>query len=123
MRRLLIDTHVFLWWLADDPQLGPKARELIANAGIRSLSVQLRHGKSRSRNQLANSTHRTTWMRSQKKRASRNCRSVSFTENTLANCRNITAIPSTGCWSRSPKLKGWKLSPPTALLRITQSRP
>ncbi|HOP15877.1 MAG: type II toxin-antitoxin system VapC family toxin [Chromatiaceae bacterium] len=33
MRRLLIDTHVFLWWLADDPQLGPKARELIANAG------------------------------------------------------------------------------------------
>ena len=32
MRRLLIDTHVFLWWLSDDPQLGPKARALIANA-------------------------------------------------------------------------------------------
>lgn len=32
MRRLLIDTHVFLWWLSDDPQLGQKARGLIANA-------------------------------------------------------------------------------------------
>ena len=33
MRRLLIDTHVFLWWLSDDPQLGPKARDLISNPG------------------------------------------------------------------------------------------
>ena len=32
MRRLLLDTHVLLWWLADDRQLGPKARSLIANA-------------------------------------------------------------------------------------------
>ncbi|MCB1775302.1 MAG: type II toxin-antitoxin system VapC family toxin [Gammaproteobacteria bacterium] len=32
MRRLLLDTHVFLWWLADDRQLGAKARGLIANA-------------------------------------------------------------------------------------------
>lgn len=28
----MLDTHAFLWWLCDDPQLGPKARELIANA-------------------------------------------------------------------------------------------
>lgn len=32
MRRLLIDTQVFLWWLGDDPRLGPRARDLIANA-------------------------------------------------------------------------------------------
>ena len=32
MRRLLIDTHVFLWWLADAPQLGRQARALIAKA-------------------------------------------------------------------------------------------
>jgi PIN domain nuclease of toxin-antitoxin system len=32
MRRLLIDTHVFLWWLSDDPRLGQKARDLIASA-------------------------------------------------------------------------------------------
>lgn len=29
MRRLLLDTHVLLWWLADDPKLGPHARQLI----------------------------------------------------------------------------------------------
>lgn len=28
--RLLLDTHAFLWWLSDDPRLGPKAREAIA---------------------------------------------------------------------------------------------
>lgn len=25
----LIDTHILLWWLADDPQLSPKIREII----------------------------------------------------------------------------------------------
>ncbi|MGB5253366.1 MAG: type II toxin-antitoxin system VapC family toxin [Sedimenticolaceae bacterium] len=29
MRRLLLDTHVFLWWLADHPRLGPLARKAI----------------------------------------------------------------------------------------------
>ena len=28
---ILIDTHVLLWWLADDPRLSGKARELIAD--------------------------------------------------------------------------------------------
>lgn len=31
MRRLLLDTHAFLWWLADDPRLGEKARGIIAD--------------------------------------------------------------------------------------------
>jgi PIN domain nuclease of toxin-antitoxin system len=31
MRRLLLDTHTLLWWLADDPQLGQEARGLIAD--------------------------------------------------------------------------------------------
>jgi PIN domain nuclease of toxin-antitoxin system len=31
MRRLLLDTHVLLWWLADNPALGRKARKLIAD--------------------------------------------------------------------------------------------
>lgn len=30
MRRILLDTHAFLWWLADDPQLRAQAREIIA---------------------------------------------------------------------------------------------
>ncbi len=29
--RILLDTHVFLWWLADDPGLRPAAREAIAD--------------------------------------------------------------------------------------------
>jgi PIN domain nuclease of toxin-antitoxin system len=33
MRRLLLDTHTLLWWLADDSRLGPHARALIADAG------------------------------------------------------------------------------------------
>ena len=30
MRAVLLDTHALLWWLADDPALGPSAREIIA---------------------------------------------------------------------------------------------
>ena len=33
MQRLLLDTHAFLWWLADDPHLGRRARTRIADAG------------------------------------------------------------------------------------------
>lgn len=29
--RLLLDTHALLWWLADAPELGEAARDLIAN--------------------------------------------------------------------------------------------
>ena len=32
MKRILLDTHVLLWWLADDSQLGIEARALIASA-------------------------------------------------------------------------------------------
>jgi PIN domain nuclease of toxin-antitoxin system len=28
---LLLDTHTFLWWLADDPKLGERARQAIAD--------------------------------------------------------------------------------------------
>ncbi len=27
MKRLLLDTHVFLWWQADDARLGEQARK------------------------------------------------------------------------------------------------
>lgn len=29
---LLLDTHVFLWWILDDPRLRPTSRELIGDA-------------------------------------------------------------------------------------------
>lgn len=31
MKRLLLDTHVLLWWLADDTRIGPKTVDLISN--------------------------------------------------------------------------------------------
>ncbi|WP_315338340.1 type II toxin-antitoxin system VapC family toxin [Neisseria sicca] len=31
MKRILLDTHVLIWWLADAPNLGNKARLLIQN--------------------------------------------------------------------------------------------
>lgn len=30
--RLLLDTHILLWWLADAPELGERARSAIADA-------------------------------------------------------------------------------------------
>ncbi|MGC7846518.1 type II toxin-antitoxin system VapC family toxin [Desulforudis sp. 1088] len=29
--RVLLDTHAFLWWIADDPRLSSKARSIISN--------------------------------------------------------------------------------------------
>ncbi len=30
--RLLLDTHIYLWWLTDSPALGARARELVARS-------------------------------------------------------------------------------------------
>ena len=32
--RLLLDTHVLVWWLKDNPKLGPRPRALIANGSV-----------------------------------------------------------------------------------------
>ncbi len=32
--QLLLDTHLFIWWLKNDPQLSKQARSLITNADI-----------------------------------------------------------------------------------------
>ncbi len=32
MQRFLLDTHVLLWWLADDAQLGSRCKELIGDS-------------------------------------------------------------------------------------------
>jgi PIN domain nuclease of toxin-antitoxin system len=51
-RALLLDTHALLWWLDDDPRLGPKARQLIMTGdvvvSIVSLwEIALKHGLSK----------------------------------------------------------------------------
>ncbi|MDO4906706.1 type II toxin-antitoxin system VapC family toxin [Neisseria sp.] len=53
MRKILLDTHVVLWWLLDDGKLGENARKLIENsnnlifvsaASIWEISIKLNKG-------------------------------------------------------------------------------
>jgi PIN domain nuclease of toxin-antitoxin system len=39
MQRLLLDTHIFLWWRANDPWLSEPIRSAIANAEIVMVSA------------------------------------------------------------------------------------
>jgi PIN domain nuclease of toxin-antitoxin system len=50
--RLLLDTQILLWWLVDDPRLGPETRELMAStaclvsvASIWEVAIKHRLGK------------------------------------------------------------------------------
>lgn len=54
MKRVLLDTHVLLWWLADDPELGTNARAVISDgnneiyvsaASSWEISIKKRNGK------------------------------------------------------------------------------
>jgi len=46
---LLLDTHVLLWWLDDNPTLSKRARSAIADGkNLVFLSVQWSYGKSKS---------------------------------------------------------------------------
>lgn len=56
MKRLLVDTHALLWWLADDPALPARAMELIADpvaealvsvASLWEIAIKRRIGKLR----------------------------------------------------------------------------
>jgi PIN domain nuclease of toxin-antitoxin system len=56
--RLLLDTHVLLWWLEDDPRLRPRVRAIIADrqnevfvsaASFWELSIKRRKGGIESR--------------------------------------------------------------------------
>lgn len=55
--RLLLDTHVLIWWLDDDERLGPQSRELIAEpandvhvsvASLWEIALKIRIGKLRA---------------------------------------------------------------------------
>ncbi len=52
-RSFLVDTHVWLWMLVDDPRLGRRARELLTDAGelllsaasVWEISIEVRSGR------------------------------------------------------------------------------
>lgn len=57
MKRLLVDTHAVLWWLADDPALPDSARELVGDpecellvsvASLWEIAIKLGSGKLRA---------------------------------------------------------------------------
>jgi PIN domain nuclease of toxin-antitoxin system len=59
--RLLVDTHVVLWWLADDPALSPTARDAIADptneplvsaASVWEIAIKRSLGKLTTRDDL-----------------------------------------------------------------------
>ena len=35
--KVLLDTHTFLWWIANDPQLSPRARQIMEDADTEPL--------------------------------------------------------------------------------------
>lgn len=39
--RLLLDTNALIWWMEDQPMLGPKARELLANPANTVIATQV----------------------------------------------------------------------------------
>jgi PIN domain nuclease of toxin-antitoxin system len=47
--KILLDTHVVLWWVAGDRRLRKSSRDLIASAETASRSAPPRCGKSQSR--------------------------------------------------------------------------
>lgn len=51
---LLLDTHIVLWWLADDPRLSPRHRELlhdterrvfVSSVSVAEISIEVSLGK------------------------------------------------------------------------------
>lgn len=63
IRHLLLDTHVFLWWLDDNDRLGQHTHSLIADsenivyvsaASILEIAIKKRLGKLKAPDQLAN---------------------------------------------------------------------
>lgn len=62
MKRLLLDTHAFLWWLANSPRLGPGTRALIADgdndvyvsaASTLEIAIKKRNGQLQAPDHLA----------------------------------------------------------------------
>jgi len=56
--RVLLDTHTFLWWVIDNPQLSIRAREVIGD-GKNEVYLSAASGK-RIGNAAIKSTHGTT---------------------------------------------------------------
>ncbi|MEH1999572.1 MAG: type II toxin-antitoxin system VapC family toxin [Nostoc sp.] len=61
--RVLLDTHAFLWWVTDDPQLSSTSRSIIADSGnilflsvasVWEIVIKTKSGKGLPTNKLPN---------------------------------------------------------------------
>jgi PIN domain nuclease of toxin-antitoxin system len=43
--KFLLDTHILLWWLGDEPKLSPQMRTVISNSENAILLVRRQYGK------------------------------------------------------------------------------
>lgn len=97
MSRFLVDTHVLLWWLADDPQLSPTARAaisdpraeaLVSAASAWEIAIKRSLGKLTAPDDLLEITAEEGFAYSPSPHGTRGER---------VRCRSTTGIPSTAC--------------------------
>ena len=104
--RLLLDTHVLLWWLADDRKLRRATRELIGSVENEVLvssaslwEIAIKAGLNRIE---------SSWTMSRPQffgTGSAPCLSDSLTQFQLDGCPLFTATRLTECWSHR---RAWK---------------
>ena len=97
MRRLLLDTHVFLWWLSDDPAFGAAARQMIGEprnqvlvsaASIWEISIKQAKGMLEAPEDLEALVEDEVLP---------NCRFRCFMDSRRVSYQRFTAIPLIGC--------------------------
>ena len=96
--KLLLDTHEFLWWCAEDPRLGEVERQAVADgrnrvflssASVWEMAIKQALGRLEVPEQPSMATARMGIARSQWR---------SPTPKPRSRSRRSTGIPSTGCW-------------------------
>ena len=103
--RLLLDTHVVLWWLTDDPTLADEIKDLIDDepevyvspATVWELAIKQSLGKLPGPVDVAEQV---------RKPSSANCRSATPMPWQQQGSRRSTGIRSIACWSLRRSAKG-----------------
>jgi PIN domain nuclease of toxin-antitoxin system len=104
--RLLLDTHIFLWWLADDPALAAKARKLIGDgnnevyvsaASVWEISVKKSLGKLEAPENIEAIV--------EQERFQKLPITLCHGEAAPGSCRHTTVTLSTGCLLPRPDVR------------------
>ena len=111
--RVLLDTHAFLWWIADSGRLSVAARQVIADeandivvsaASASEITTRYRISKLPGAEPVALDVAGAI----SAPRASDTFQSASSTPNARDGCPDLTATPSTGCLPRRLWRATWR---------------